>query len=70
MTTLAVIGAGRGLGAAVARRFGREGFDVALISRNEARAQALAVTPSSVVDAGDGWVAADGGVAAVVVVGV
>ncbi|CAM3240204.1 SDR family NAD(P)-dependent oxidoreductase [Stackebrandtia soli] len=33
MTTIAIIGAGQGLGAAVARRFGREGFPVALIAR-------------------------------------
>ena len=44
MTTIAIIGAGTGLGAAVARRFGREGFDVALISRNEDRLDALAST--------------------------
>lgn len=31
MPTLAIIGAGSGLGAAVARRFAREGFAVALI---------------------------------------
>ena len=42
MTTLAIIGAGSGLGAAVARRFGREGFSVALISRNQHRLDALA----------------------------
>jgi len=42
MTTIAVIGAGPGLGAAVARRFGREGFDVALVSRSQERANALA----------------------------
>ncbi|WP_330281271.1 SDR family NAD(P)-dependent oxidoreductase [Streptomyces sp. NBC_00588] len=42
MTTIAVIGAGPGLGAAVARRFGREGFDVALVSRNHERTRALA----------------------------
>ena len=42
MTTLAIIGAGRGLGAAVARRFGREGFSVALISRHQGRLDALA----------------------------
>ena len=42
MTTLAIIGAGKGLGAAVARRFGREGFAVALISRNQERLDALA----------------------------
>lgn len=35
MTTIAIIGAGPGLGAAVARRFGREGFSVALISRTQ-----------------------------------
>jgi NADP-dependent 3-hydroxy acid dehydrogenase YdfG len=34
MPTIAVIGAGPGLGAATARRFGREGFSVALIARN------------------------------------
>jgi NAD(P)-dependent dehydrogenase (short-subunit alcohol dehydrogenase family) len=42
MTTLAIIGAGRGLGAAVARRFGREGFAVALLSRHQGRLDALA----------------------------
>ena len=42
MTTIAIIGAGRGLGAAVARRFGGEGFDVALISRSQDNVDALA----------------------------
>jgi len=42
MTTIAIIGAGRGLGAAVARRFGAEGFSVALISRNQGKLDALA----------------------------
>lgn len=42
MTTIAIIGAGPGLGAAVARRFGREGFDVALVSRSLERTTALA----------------------------
>ncbi|WP_329171645.1 SDR family NAD(P)-dependent oxidoreductase [Streptomyces sp. NBC_01477] len=42
MTTIAIIGAGPGLGAAVARRFGREGHDVAVISRARDRADALA----------------------------
>src|ERR1700712_1534971 len=42
MTTLAIIGAGSGLGAAVARRFGSEGFSVGLISRNQGRLDALA----------------------------
>jgi len=42
VTTLAVIGAGTGLGAAVARRFGREGFAVALVSRTQAHVDELA----------------------------
>ena len=42
MTTLAIIGAGPGLGAAVARRFGAEGFAVGLISRHQGRVDALA----------------------------
>lgn len=42
MPTLAIIGAGPGLGAAVARRFGREGFAIALISRDQAKLDALA----------------------------
>ncbi|MEW2399404.1 SDR family NAD(P)-dependent oxidoreductase [Streptomyces sp. NPDC046862] len=42
MTTIAIIGAGPGLGAAVAHRFGREGFAVALVSRNQERTNALA----------------------------
>ncbi|WP_061962300.1 SDR family NAD(P)-dependent oxidoreductase [Demequina flava] len=42
MPTLAIIGAGPGLGAAVARRFGREGFSIALISRDQAKLDALA----------------------------
>ncbi|MGW3981921.1 SDR family NAD(P)-dependent oxidoreductase [Streptomyces mirabilis] len=42
MTTVVIIGAGRGLGAAVARQFGHGGFDVALVSRDQARVDALA----------------------------
>lgn len=42
MATLAIVGAGPGLGAAVARRFGREGFSVALVSRDKAKLDALA----------------------------
>ncbi|MCW2787717.1 MAG: Dehydrogenase [Aeromicrobium sp.] len=42
MTSIAIIGAGRGLGAAVARRFGAEGFAVGLISRHQGRLDALA----------------------------
>ena len=42
MTTLTIVGAGIGLGAAAARRFGAEGFDVAVISRRQDRVDALA----------------------------
>ncbi|MGW1025977.1 SDR family NAD(P)-dependent oxidoreductase [Streptomyces sp. NPDC002577] len=42
MTTAVIIGAGSGLGAAVARQFGHSGFDVALVSRDRARVDALA----------------------------
>jgi NADP-dependent 3-hydroxy acid dehydrogenase YdfG len=40
--TLAIVGAGPGLGAAVARRFGREGFSVALVARDQAKVDTLA----------------------------
>jgi NADP-dependent 3-hydroxy acid dehydrogenase YdfG len=40
--TIAVFGAGPGLGRSVARRFGREGFQVALVARTQARLDALA----------------------------
>lgn len=42
MSTIAIIGAGPGVGQAVARRFGREGFAVALISRSQDKVDALA----------------------------
>ena len=42
MPVIAIIGAGPGLGAAVARRFGREGFAIALISRNQSKLDAMA----------------------------
>lgn len=42
MTTIAIIGAGKGLGAAVARKFGSQGHAVALISRHQGRLDALA----------------------------
>jgi NADP-dependent 3-hydroxy acid dehydrogenase YdfG len=41
---IAVIGAGPGLGLAVARRFGREGYAVALVARNGTRLEAFADT--------------------------
>jgi NADP-dependent 3-hydroxy acid dehydrogenase YdfG len=39
---IAIIGAGPGLGAAVARRFGRAGFSIALISRDQSKLDAMA----------------------------
>jgi NADP-dependent 3-hydroxy acid dehydrogenase YdfG len=44
MTTVAIVGAGPGLGAATARRFAAEGFGVALVSRNREHVDALAAT--------------------------
>jgi NADP-dependent 3-hydroxy acid dehydrogenase YdfG len=41
-TTIAIIGAGSGLGLASARRFGAEGFNVALLSRTQEHVDALA----------------------------
>ena len=42
MTTIAIVGAGTGLGAAIADRFGTEGFGVALISRLQKKHDQLA----------------------------
>lgn len=42
MTTVAIIGAGRQLGEALAHRFGREGFTIALISRSQQHVDELA----------------------------
>jgi len=41
-TTVAIIGAGRGLGLASARRFGAEGFNIALLSRTKEHVDVLA----------------------------
>lgn len=41
MTVFTIVGAGPGLGAAAARRFAREGFSVALVSRDPAKLDAL-----------------------------
>lgn len=43
MPTIAIVGAGPNLGGAVARRFGREGFSVVLISRDQAKLDSLAL---------------------------
>lgn len=37
MPVIAIVGAGPGMGLAIARTFGSRGFDVALISRNRAK---------------------------------
>lgn len=42
MSTIAIVGAGPGLGLSIARRFGREGFKAALISRNQDKLDGLA----------------------------
>jgi NADP-dependent 3-hydroxy acid dehydrogenase YdfG len=42
MTTLALLGAGPGLGAAVARRFATEGLSIALLARDQAKLDGLA----------------------------
>jgi short-subunit dehydrogenase len=47
MKTIAIFGAGPALGLAVARRFGREGFRVALVARNPGRLDGLASTLTS-----------------------
>ena len=57
MTTLAIIGAGQGLGLAVARRFAREGLSIALIARDQARVDELAATLVAVGHTAAGFVA-------------
>jgi NAD(P)-dependent dehydrogenase (short-subunit alcohol dehydrogenase family) len=42
MPVIAIVGAGPGLGLAIARRFGHEGFRVALVSRTQPKLDALA----------------------------
>lgn len=42
MTSIAIVGAGPQLGLAIARTFGANGFDVALISRNREKLESLA----------------------------
>lgn len=44
MTTIAIIGAGPGLGAAIANKFGSEGLSVALISRNQDKLDRLSTS--------------------------
>jgi NAD(P)-dependent dehydrogenase (short-subunit alcohol dehydrogenase family) len=42
MPTIVIVGAGSGLGLSIAKRFGREGFGVALISRTQSKLDDLA----------------------------
>ncbi|MGW7210663.1 SDR family NAD(P)-dependent oxidoreductase, partial [Streptomyces sp. NPDC054837] len=44
MTSIAIIGAGPQMGMAIARTFGSQGFDVALVSRNRAKLDGLVAT--------------------------
>lgn len=55
---IVIVGAGPGVGAAVARRFGRAGYDVALIARSQAKLEQLGMT---LQDEGitAGWTAVD-----------
>jgi short-subunit dehydrogenase len=57
MTTIAIIGAGQGLGLTVARRFAREGFAVALLARNRSRLDELTATLRADGVRADGFVA-------------
>ncbi|MGF0118695.1 hypothetical protein ACQFYA_20580 [Promicromonospora sp. Marseille-Q5078] len=54
MPSIAIVGAGPGMGLAIARTFGSRGFDVALIARNRAKLDALAVMSRDVVPFGSG----------------
>lgn len=47
MPLITIVGAGAGLGLEIARAFGRQGFDVALVSRDQAKLNALAATLGS-----------------------
>ena len=42
MPLIAIIGAGPGLGLEIARAFGRKGFDVALVARDQSKLDVLA----------------------------
>ena len=42
MKTMAIIGAGRNLGFSLAKRFGKEGFQIALVTRNSAKLNEMA----------------------------
>ncbi len=44
MSVIAIIGAGPGMGLAIAKRFGAQGYKVALLSRNPAKQEPLLTT--------------------------
>jgi short-subunit dehydrogenase len=41
MKTLAIVGAGKGLGLSIAKRFGKAGFQIALMARNIQKLQSM-----------------------------
>jgi NADP-dependent 3-hydroxy acid dehydrogenase YdfG len=57
MTTLALLGAGPGLGAAVARRFAAEGLSIALLARDQAKLDGLAAGLTAAGHAARGFAA-------------
>ena len=46
MPLIAIVGAGPGMGEGIARTFAAQGFDVALISRTQAKVDAVAASMS------------------------
>lgn len=48
MKTLTIIGAGKGLGLSLAKRFGKEGFQVALVARNAMKLQEMVTELNSI----------------------
>lgn len=58
MKTLAIFGAGKGLGLSLAKRFGKEGFQVALVARNAVKLQEM-VDELSALDIESSYFTAD-----------
>ncbi|MDR1948384.1 MAG: SDR family oxidoreductase [Spirochaetaceae bacterium] len=48
MKTLAIIGAGKGLGLSLAKRFGKEDFQIALVARNAVKLQEMVTALNSI----------------------
>ncbi|MFD2421892.1 SDR family NAD(P)-dependent oxidoreductase [Amycolatopsis pigmentata] len=57
MSTAVIVGAGHGLGRAIAHRFGVEGFDIALIGRNASTLDTLVEGLSGAGVRAEGFVA-------------